>query len=81
MTSARAHRPLLCAAALLAALVSGVAGAAEPPASPIAGADANARIATAQEMKKKDALALAKSLRLEDEATSRLQLRLLDPGA
>lgn len=54
--------PPAAAAALLAALLAVSADAGDPPPSPLAGADANARIALARELKKKDAGALAKAL-------------------
>jgi len=63
MLLARALVPLLVLALVAAAPESrrAVAGDA-PAASPLAGADAKARIALAQELKKKDVAALAKAL-------------------
>ena len=53
----------VCVASLLVAgLLAGRAAAGDPPPSPLAGKDAAARIALAQELKKKDALELAKAL-------------------
>jgi hypothetical protein len=54
--------PLVALAALLPCLWFAPANAGDPPPSPLAGADAKARIALAQELKKKDAAALAKAL-------------------
>jgi hypothetical protein len=57
-----ASRACRSAAVLLVlSLAAGRASAADPP-SPLAGADAKARIALAQELKKKDPAALAKAL-------------------
>lgn len=49
-------------ALLVAALAHSAAHAGDPPPSPLAGADAKARIALAKELKKTDALGLAKAL-------------------
>jgi hypothetical protein len=58
MRTVRAPASSVLAVALLAASAAG----GDPPPSPLAGADAKARIALAQELKKKDALALAHAL-------------------
>jgi hypothetical protein len=54
--------PHAAAAVLFAALLAARADAGDPPPSPLAGADAKARITLAQELKKKDPAALAKAL-------------------